>query len=196
MVAKDIGKAEGQLVNQEWSKNVTIPNVHLVFDSDLSSSRGLRPDLYVAPTVRQFWRNGKSRGCDAFGDDRDDSYNSLLLRPPVGYFWTAAHACIAISASLYIYGSVNSVGLLLVLGSTLLGFGWGLTYSLGPIVLTRLVKPEERVQFFALLSVFVMAGFGLTPVLAYGLEVWGFSMRTPFHLTAILCLISAVLFSF
>jgi len=39
-----------------------------------------------------------------------------------------------------------------------------------------------------------MAGFGLTPVLAYGLEVWCFSVRTPFHLTTILCLISAVLF--
>jgi MFS family permease len=121
-------------------------------------------------------------------------YFSGHLSDIFGRLRTLGIACIAISASLYIYGSVNSVGLLLVLGSTLLGFGWGLTYSLGPIVLTRLMKPEERVQFFALLSVFVMAGFGLTPVLAYGLEVWGFSVRTPFHLTAILCLISAVLF--
>ncbi len=39
-----------------------------------------------------------------------------------------------------------------------------------------------------------MAGFGLAPVLAYILETWGFSVRTPFYVTSGLCLISAVIF--
>ena len=86
------------------------------------------------------------------------------------------------------------MGPLLVLASVLLGFGWGLTYSLGPVVLTRLVTADERVPFFALLSVFVMAGFGLAPVLASILETAGYSVRAAFYLTSACCLISAALF--
>jgi MFS family permease len=103
-------------------------------------------------------------------------------------------ACIAISVSLFLYGFVDTVGAKLVVASLLLGFGWGLTYSLGPIVLTRLVGADERVRFFTLLSVFVMAGFGLSPVLASLLEGSGSSVRGAFYVTATLCVVSAVIF--
>lgn len=103
-------------------------------------------------------------------------------------------ACIAIAVSLFLYGSVSSVGIGLLVASVLLGYGWGLTYSLGPIVLTRLVKSEERVRFFTLLSIFVMAGFGLSPVFASVLEGFGYPVQTVFYLTSSLCFISAVLF--
>ncbi len=111
-----------------------------------------------------------------------------------GRLRTLGGACIAISASLFLYGSVDTFGVWLVIASLLLGFGWGLTYSLGPIVLTRLVRADERVRFFTLLSVFVMAGFGLSPVLASVLEGSGYSVRGAFNVTATLCLISAVVF--
>jgi MFS family permease len=107
---------------------------------------------------------------------------------------TLGVACLAISGALYLYGSVTSVGFALVMASALLGFGWGLTYSLGPIVLTRLVKPTERVQAFALLSVFVMAGFGLSPVFASLLEESGFTVNDAFFITSALCMISAAMF--
>ena len=103
-------------------------------------------------------------------------------------------ACIAIAVSLFLYGYVSSVGLGLLVVSISLGFGWGLTYSLGPIVLTRLVSSEERVRFFTLLSIFVMAGFGLSPVFASVLEGFGYPVQTVFYLTSILCVISAILF--
>ena len=111
-----------------------------------------------------------------------------------GRLKTLGLACFAISASLYLYGSVQAVGPLLILTSMLLGFGWALTYSLAPIVLTRLVNASERVPFFALLSVFVMAGFGLAPVLASALEKFGYSVREAFYVTSALCLVSAILF--
>ena len=121
-------------------------------------------------------------------------YYSGHLSDMFGRMRTLAGACVAISAALFLYGIVSSVGLLLFSASALLGFGWGLTYSLGPIVLTRLVHAEERVRYFTLLSVFVMAGFGLSPVLAAGLEGAGYSVRDAFFVTAALCLVSAVLF--
>tara|TARA_R110002049_G_scaffold10127_1_gene50207 strand:- start:170444 stop:171604 length:1161 start_codon:yes stop_codon:yes gene_type:complete len=107
---------------------------------------------------------------------------------------TLGVACIAISAALFLYANVSAVDAGLVAASVLLGFGWGLTYSLGPIVLTRLVRPDERVRYFTLLSVFVMAGFGLSPVLASVLEGAGYSVRAAFSVTAVLCLVSAVMF--
>lgn len=121
-------------------------------------------------------------------------YFSGHLSDVFGRLRTLAIACLAIAASLYLYGSAQSVGPLLVAASMLLGFGWGLTYSLAPIVLTRLVRPEERVQSFALLSVFVMAGFGLAPVLAAGLEAAGFTINDAFFVTSAFCIASAGLF--
>ena len=121
-------------------------------------------------------------------------YFSGHLSDLIGRLRTLALACLAIAAALFLYGSVHSVGMALLLASVLLGFGWGLTYSLGPIVLTRLVQHSERVRFFTLLSVFVMAGFGLSPVLASAMENAGYSVRDAFFVTAFLCVVSAVLF--
>ena len=121
-------------------------------------------------------------------------YFSGHLSDLMGRMRTLTLACIAIAAALGLYAITASVGLMLVLASVLLGFGWGLTYSLGPIVLTRLVGPDERVRYFTLLSVFVMAGFGLAPVIAATLETQGAGLRAAFGLTSGLCCLSAVLF--
>ena len=121
-------------------------------------------------------------------------YFSGHLSDLFGRLRTLGTACLAIAASLYLYGTIAAVGPWMVLASVLLGFGWGLTYSLGPIVLTRLVRPNERVQFFTLLSVFIMAGFGLSPVFASMLEAAGFSIRGAFLATAVMCIVSAILF--
>lgn len=123
-------------------------------------------------------------------------YFSGHLSDFFGRVHTLAIACVAISVSLFLYGTVTSVGAGLAAASVLLGFGWGLTYSLGPIVLTRLVDASERVRFFALLSIFVMAGFGLAPVVASMLEKVGYSIREAFYLTSATSLISAGLFLF
>lgn len=74
-------------------------------------------------------------------------YFSGHLSDLFGWLRTLSVACIAISVSLILYGLVDTVGAELVIASLLLGFGWGLTYSLGPIVLTRLVRADERVRF-------------------------------------------------
>lgn len=121
-------------------------------------------------------------------------YFSGHLSDLFGRLRTLGAACLAIAASLYLYGTIAAVGAWMVLASVLLGFGWGLTYSIGPIVLTRLVRPDERVQFFTLLSVFVMAGFGLSPVFASMLEAAGFLIRGAFLVTAAMCIVSAILF--
>jgi MFS family permease len=121
-------------------------------------------------------------------------YFSGHLSDAFGRLATLGWACLAIAASLFLFGWVSSVGVGLIAASALLGFGWGLTYSLAPIVLTRLVRVQERVRFFTLLSVFVMAGFGLSPVLASMLEANGLTISDAFYVTAALCTLSAALF--
>ncbi len=92
------------------------------------------------------------------------------------------------------FGVASSVGAMLVIASMLLGWGWGITYALGPVVLTRLVTADERVRYFALNSVFLMAGFGLSPVMASKIEAAGGTVSDASYITAGLCLISAALF--
>lgn len=122
------------------------------------------------------------------------AYFSGHLSDVLGRIRTLGIACFAIAASLSLFGLVQSVGVALVAASVLLGLGWGLTYSLAPIVLTRLVAASERVKFFAVLSVFVMAGFGLAPVFAAALEGAEYSVRAAFFLTSAMCVVSAILF--
>jgi MFS family permease len=111
-----------------------------------------------------------------------------------GRMATLGMACWAIAVSLAEFGFAGSVGVTLVMASVLLGFGWGLTYALCPVVLTRLVAADERVRFFAMLSIAVMAGFGLSPVMASGIEGLGHTVRDAFFITAGLCVVAGVIF--
>ncbi len=61
-------------------------------------------------------------------------------------------------------------------------------------MLTQLVPAEDRVRYFAMLSVAVMAGFGLSPVMASMMEKAGLTMNNAFFATATLCLISSGIF--
>lgn len=107
---------------------------------------------------------------------------------------TLGLACLAIAASLAIFGLVDRINAYVVLASLLMGAGWGLTYALAPVVLTRLVRADERVRYFAMHSVVLMAGFGLSPVMASMIDKAGGTVAEAFLITAGLCVISALLF--
>jgi MFS family permease len=102
--------------------------------------------------------------------------------------------CISIALALVLYGAANAIGATVMAASILLGFGWGLTYALAPIVLTTLLPQDQRVRGLAFLSVAVMAGFGLSPVMAAALENTGFAPSVVFYVTACLCAAAAMLF--
>ncbi len=121
-------------------------------------------------------------------------YYSGHVADHFGRVASLGYACLLIALSLLLYGLTKSVGAGLYVASAFLGAGWGLTYTLAPVVLTRLVSVEERVRYFALLSVFVMAGFGLSPVLAAAIESAGYPISTAFITTSAVCVISAVIF--
>ena len=107
---------------------------------------------------------------------------------------TLGLACLSIATAVALYGIVEAVGMISIIASLLLGAGWGLTYALAPVVLTRLVTADERVRYFAMNSVVLMAGFGLSPVMASEIVKAGGTVADAFLITAGLCTLSAFLF--
>ncbi|MEH6631506.1 MAG: MFS transporter [Halopseudomonas aestusnigri] len=121
-------------------------------------------------------------------------YYAGHLADKIGRVQTLSIGCLSIAVALLLYGSANSISVEIVLASILLGAGWGLTYSLIPIALTTIVEDHERVRYFSLYSVFLMAGFGLSPVMASFLEGQGFVIAESFYIIAIFCFLSAFIF--
>lgn len=121
-------------------------------------------------------------------------YYSGHLSDKLGRMMTLGISSFSLTIALYLYSIANSVGIILTIASILIGFGWGLMYTLGPVVLTRLSTPQSRVQIFSAYSVFLMGGFGLSPVFASYLETLGYGVRDTFWIVAILCIISGIAF--
>ncbi len=111
-----------------------------------------------------------------------------------GRMVTVAVSGILIAISLFLFGTGTETGIQIYLAGALLGVGWGLFYVLTPVVLTQIIEKDERVRYFTLLSVFIMAGFGLAPVLgAYFVKI-GYGIETTFLVTSALCVLSAAIF--
>lgn len=101
---------------------------------------------------------------------------------------------ILIAASLLLFASADAMGGKLYLAGALLGIGWGIFYVLTPVVLTQIITLDERVRYFTLLSVFIMAGFGLSPVVGAFLDKPDAGIDAIFWLTSGLCCLSAAIF--
>ena len=106
-----------------------------------------------------------------------------------------AAASLVLSLAMALFALADRMGPLCFVAGAILGVGWGLFYVLTPIALTDLITADERVRFFTLLSVFIMAGFGLSPVLGAGLLAAGFPVRAAFWVVALACLVAAVVFA-
>lgn len=100
-----------------------------------------------------------------------------------------------IALSLFLFATASGVGIQVYAAGALLGLGWGLFYTLTPVALGEIIRPDERVRFFTLLSVFIMAGFGLAPVMGAWLEQAGTGLPSAFLITAGLCLLSGLIFA-
>ena len=116
------------------------------------------------------------------------------LSDKIGRMKTLSLSSVLIAASLMLFAAASSVGVILIVASIVLGFGWGLFYSLTPVVLTRITDARERVRTFALLSMFIMGGFGISPVLAAWLQEVDVTIAEIFQLMGVLCLGSGALF--
>ena len=116
------------------------------------------------------------------------------LTTRLGQMKTIAISSTLITVALFIFGMADSLDGVIYFAGGLLGVGWGLYYVLTPVVLTQLIVADERIRAFTLLSLFVMAGFGLSPVLGGSLVKLGYGIEFAFILLGLLCLISGGIF--
>ena len=75
-----------------------------------------------------------------------------------------------------------------------LGLGWGVFYTLGPIIVAMLVEPAQRAKYFALLSGSMMTGIGSGPLLGRAASALDFSLTAAFHIAALASLVGVVIF--
>lgn len=78
----------------------------------------------------------------------------------------------------------------------LFGFGWGVIYTLGPIIVSRLSDDSDRTKNFSYISAFNMLGAGLSPVLVKYLDTYDFSMYNIYYFAFFLSLLAGFLFLF
>lgn len=85
-------------------------------------------------------------------------------------------------------------GHLLLFFGLLLGLGWGVFYTLGPIIVAGLVTPAQRAKYFALLSGSMMSGIGSGPLLGRAASALGYPLTAAFFMAALASLVGVLLF--
>ncbi len=78
----------------------------------------------------------------------------------------------------------------------LFGAGWGVIYTLGPIIISRLSSDSDRANNFSYISAFNMLGAGLSPVLVKYLDAHDFSMYNIYYFACFLSILAGFLFLF
>ncbi|OUM29942.1 MFS transporter [Pseudomonas putida] len=83
---------------------------------------------------------------------------------------------------------------LLLMFGLLLGVGWGVFYTLGPIIVAMIVPPARRSRYFALLSGSMMSGIGSAPLVGRLASQMGLPVTATFYVAALASLIGVALF--
>jgi MFS family permease len=105
----------------------------------------------------------------------------------------ALFGLLLVTASLG-FAMTPGFGHLLLFFGLLLGLGWGVFYTLGPIIVASLVTPAQRAKYFALLSGSMMTGIGSGPLLGRAASALGWPVTSAFYLAALASLIGVLLF--
>jgi MFS family permease len=101
-----------------------------------------------------------------------------------------AARCIGLGALCLVIASlgfalVPGLGVALLLCGLMLGIGWGLFYTVGPIMVAAMVKPARRTHCFALLSGSMLTGIGCGPLAGKLAGYFGLPVQAAFFCATI-----------
>ncbi|WP_260960783.1 MFS transporter [Pseudomonas citri] len=110
-----------------------------------------------------------------------------------------AARCVALGAAFL---AIASMGFALISGlgngllacGLMLGIGWGLFYTLGPIIVAAMVEPARRTHCFALLSGSMLTGIGSGPLAGKLASHFGLPLQTAFFCAATAAVLGGVYF--
>ncbi|MBF9234525.1 MFS transporter [Microvirga alba] len=92
------------------------------------------------------------------------------------------------------FATAPGVGIGMLLCGFLLGCGWGVFYTLGPIVVATIIEPARRIRFFALLSGSMMSGIGTGPILGRIAKLLDLPLETTYLVAAATSLAGGLIF--
>ena len=84
--------------------------------------------------------------------------------------------------------------ILMMLFGFILGIGWGVFYTLGPIILSSIIEPSKRVRYFAILSGSMMIGIGTGPMLGRLTNLFDLSLEQAFMGAGIASMLGAAIY--
>jgi len=105
----------------------------------------------------------------------------------------AVLGCLLVVASLGFALTPGFGNALMFFGLTL-GLGWGVFYTLGPIIVAMMVEPAHRATYFALLSGSMMTGIGSGPLLGRLANALDLPVTTAFFIAAGASLVGVIIF--
>lgn len=106
-----------------------------------------------------------------------------------------AFAGVAVAASALGFAFAGSAGWPMLVAGLVLGIGWGVFYTLGPILVAAVIDPTRRTHFFALLSGSMMAGIGTGPIAGRFLTGMGLPLEAAFVFAAAASLAGAAIYA-
>ncbi|MDE1169459.1 MAG: MFS transporter [Pseudomonas sp.] len=112
--------------------------------------------------------------------------------------WGAAR-CITLGAACLVLASlgfaqVSDLGPALWVCGLLLGVGWGLFYTVGPIMVAAMIEPARRTHCFALLSGSMLTGIGSGPLAGKLASHFGFAVQSAFYCAALAAALGGLYF--
>lgn len=107
---------------------------------------------------------------------------------------TIAFGAVLLAAACAGFACFPTFGLSALGFGLLLGLGWGVFYTLGPIIVAMMIEPARRVKYFALLSGCMMSGIGTGPLLGRASEAFGYPLQAAFVMAAMASVIGGVAF--
>ncbi|WP_397448736.1 MFS transporter [Pseudomonas sp. NA-150] len=105
----------------------------------------------------------------------------------------ALSACCLVLAS-FGFALLPGIGYPLLACGLLLGLGWGVFYTLGPIMVAAMVEPARRTHCFALLSGSMLMGIGSGPLAGKLATTVGLPVQTAFICAGIAAALGGVFF--
>ncbi|MGF6393759.1 MFS transporter [Pseudomonas plecoglossicida] len=116
------------------------------------------------------------------------------LSDHLGAARSVAVGAVFLAAACLGFAALPGLGMAMMLFGLLLGFGWGVFYTLGPIIVAMLIEPQRRVKYFALLSGSMMTGIGTGPLLGRVAQALGYPVEAAFVAAAGASVLGGVLF--
>jgi len=92
------------------------------------------------------------------------------------------------------FATAATVGPAMVAGALVFGAGWGICYTVIPVIVAAVVEPGRRLRYFALMAGASLSGVGSGPLIGRACAAAGLPLETAFSIAAAASALGAAVF--